>query len=145
MRTLQVLFVCMAGLVATACTGEHRPIALEQLPAAAQQFISVHFEGVQVAYVIEDKDFMSKSYDLGFVSGDKIEFAKDGEWTDVDCKYSAVPASMLPTQLANYLGKTYPAIPVKQIERDKRGYEVKLDNGFELKFDSQFRMMRMDD
>lgn len=131
--------------MATACTGEHRPITMEQLPPVAQQFVAVHFDGVQVAYVLEDKDFMSKSYDLGFVSGDKIEFAKDGEWTDVDCKHSAVPASVLPTQIADYLGKTYPEIPVRQIERDKRGYEVKLANGFELKFDSQFRMMQIDD
>lgn len=31
------------------------------------------------------------------------------------------------------------------IERDRQSYEVKLGNGFEVKFDKQFRVIDIDD
>lgn len=32
-----------------------------------------------------------------------------------------------------------------KLERDRRDYEVELDNGFEMKFDLDFRLIDLDD
>ncbi|MCZ2607976.1 PepSY-like domain-containing protein, partial [Bacteroides fragilis] len=38
----------------------------------------------------------------------------------------------------------YPDAKVLKIERDKTDYEVKLSNGWELKFDSKFNLIDID-
>lgn len=145
MKKLLTWVAILAASTASACTGDDRPITMEQLPAEARQFVVQHFADVQVAYVSEDPDVFSKTYDVGFVNGNKVEFDKNGAWKDVDCTYTAVPAGIVPLPVADYLRKTYPQAVVKKIDRDKRGCEVTLDNGFELKFDQQYRLREIDD
>ena len=73
-----------------------------------------------------------------------IEFDRKGEWTDIDCKYSAVPTGIIPAPIAKYVADNYPDNKIVQIERDTRSTEVKLDNRMEIKFDKQHRVIEMD-
>ena len=43
-----------------------------------------------------ETDWFDKSYDVIFTNGDKLEFDKKGVWTEVNCKYSAVPVAVVP-------------------------------------------------
>jgi hypothetical protein len=43
-----------------------------------------------------------------FVNGAKVEFTKNGEWKDVECKYGEVPAAIVPQQIRDYVAKNYP-------------------------------------
>lgn len=145
MRKLLMGLALLAASTASACTGDDRPITMEQLPAAARQFVVQHFADVQVAYVSEDPEVFSTTYDVGFVNGSKVEFDKNGAWKEVDCTYAEVPAGVVPLPVVDYLRKTWPQAVVKKIERGKRGCEVTLDNGFDLKFDRQYRLLGIDD
>ena len=41
----------------------------------------------------------------------EVEFRADGQWSAVDRKYSAVPAAIVPQQIADFVAKmNYPAI-----------------------------------
>ena len=82
--------------------------------------------------------------DVSRKNGDKIEFDRKGEWTDIDCKYSAVPTGIIPAPIAKYVADNYPDNKIVQIERDTRSTEVKLDNRMEIKFDKQHRVIEMD-
>ena len=93
----------------------------------AQQFIKKYFGDRKVAFAKEESDFR-KSYEIAFKNGDKIEFDRKGEWTDI----------------AKYVADNYPDNKIVQIERDTRSTEVKLDNRMEIKFDKQHRVIEMD-
>lgn len=143
MKKLVVLFVSMLVLATTVSAGNDKPIQVSQLPQTAQQFIKKYFGDRKVAFAKEESDFR-KSYEIAFTTGDKIEFDRKGEWTDIDCKYSAVPAGIVPAQIVAYIAENYPDSQVVQIEKDSRSTEVKLDNRMEIKFDKQYRVIEMD-
>ncbi len=79
------------------------------------------------------------------MNGEKLEFDKAGEWTEVQCRQSEVPAQIIPEAIRNYVKTNYPDAKILQIERDKKEYEIKLSNRWEIKFDSKMRVIDIDD
>ena len=125
--------------------GNDKPINVSDMPKAAQQFIKRHFGNQQVAVAKVETDFLVKSYDVIFTNGDKVEFDGKGRWTNVDCEYSQVPAEIIPTDVQKYVVEHYPQAKVLKIElTDKKGYEVELNNGFEIEFDKHMRVRDID-
>ena len=111
----------------------------------AQEFLQSHFVGQSVALAKVDKELMHHSYEVIFDNGNEVEFNKKGEWTSVDCKQSQVPAALVPKRIQEYVGKHYPKAKIRKIElTDHKGYEVKLDNGFELEFDKKMNIKDID-
>ena len=141
MSVLAVLFLALN----VACANEDRPIQVEQLPAAAQKFIKAHFPDSKISYAKIDDKLVYKEYEVMFADGVKIEFNGDGEWKDVDCKFGAVPAAIIPKKIANYVAKNYPDAKIIKIDRDRRDYEVSLSNRLELTFDMKFNLVEIDD
>lgn len=145
MKKLIFMFVCLFGLYATiACADNERPISVSQLPANAQQFLQQHFPDRKVALAKMETELMSKNYEVYFANGEHIDFDSKGNWTEVDCKMSAVPAGIIPAPIATYVKDNYPDAYVKKIEKDKKEYEVKLSNRIELSFDLKFNIMDID-
>ena len=79
-----------------------------------------------------------------FTNGNKVEFDKKGEWTEIDCKHTVVPTAIIPTTIQKYVTTNYPDTRVLKIERDKKEYEVQLSNRVELKFDLKFNLIDID-
>ena len=147
MKKFTIILASLALMASTltAFAGNDRIITVAELPAVSQQFIKAHFAGVEVSYAKVDEEMFDKDYKVVFVNGSKVEFAKNGQWTDVDCKYGEVPAAIVPQQIRDHVAQHFAARKIVSIDRDKRGYEVKLDNGLELKFDLKFRLIEVDD
>lgn len=120
-----------------------KPIEVSQMPKAAQQFVKQYFGGQKVAYAKMESDW-SKSYEVGFANGDKIDFDKKGNWTEVDCKHSVVPTEIVPEPIVTYLATHYAERKITGIEQDTHGYEVRLDNGLEMKFTKEYRLVELD-
>ena len=133
MKKVLLLLVCLFTLQTVVWADDDKPIQVNQLPQTAQTFIKTHFPNNKVAMAKMETDWFDKSYDVIFTNGDKLEFDKKGIWTEVNCKYSAVPVAVVPD-----------AIKMLKIERDKYDYEVKLSNGWEIKFDMQFNVIDID-
>ena len=145
MKKLAFLFVSLLVVNLAAWAGNDKPIKVSEMPRAAQHFIQNHFAGQSIAVAKVETDFMNKSYDVIFTNGDKVEFDKRGKWTNVDCEYSQVPQAVIPVVIQQYLAKEYPTAKVLKIElTDRRGYEVELNNGFEVKFDKKMRVIDVD-
>ena len=147
MKKLTIIFASLAIMAVSvpAFAGKDRMITVAELPAASQQFVKTHFTGVEVSYAKVDEEMFSKDYKVVFVNGAKVEFAKDGQWTEVECKYGEVPAAIVPQEIRNYVAKNFAGRKIVSIDRDTRDYEVKLDNGLDLKFDLKFRLIEIDD
>lgn len=137
--------ILMVFGVTTACADNDKPITVAQLPAKAQQFVKAHFSSEKVALAKLEQDFLETTYEVVFTNGSKVEFLKNGEWKEIDCKYSTVPVAVVPAQITQYISQNYPDTKVVKLERDRREYEVKITNGLELTFDTRFNLIDIDD
>ena len=122
-----------------------RMISIEQLPAAAQKLIKTYFGTQTVTYAKVDGYMFDVDYEVRLSDGTTIEFDRKGNWKNIECKQVALPGTLLPTKIAEYVAKYYSGTKVVKIERNKRSYEVELSNGLELTFDTRFNLINVDD
>ena len=139
-----MFMTCLVLFALTACADDDLPIRTNQLPRNAQQFLTQYFRGVEVSYAKQDDEGFDKSYEVVFVDGNKVEFRRDGEWKEVDCRYGRVPDAIVPRAILDFVRQRYAGQYIRKIERDRHGYEVKLTSGLELKFDRNGRFRKID-
>ncbi len=145
MKKLVLLFVCVFMTSVVVMADNDKPITVNQLPAQAQTFLNTYFKGHKVALAKQETEVFNKSYDVVFTTGEKVEFDKSGEWTEVQCRQSEVPAQIVPEAIRTYVQTNYPDTKILSIERDRKEYEVKLSNRWELTFDAMMRVIDIDD
>lgn len=145
MKKILTLFLCLIFVhLSTEASNDIR-IEFHQLPAQSQEWIKEHFRNQSIALVKMEKEFFTKSYEVIFTNGNKIEFDRNGTWEEIDCKYTELPLAIVPEQIKNYVSKNYPEIKISKIEKEsKNRYEVGLTNGLDLKFDSKFNLIDID-
>ena len=137
-RTVVAIAMCaLLAIVPTlsACADNDTPITVDKLPAQAQTFLKTYFGDKRVAYATK----------VRYMEGTKVEFRKDGEWKDVDCQRDTVPSAIVPQTIATFVAKNYQGSYICKIDRDKKGYDVELNNGLDLSFDTKFRLVKIDD
>ena len=140
---LAALMCMMMNSVATFANDMIIPAT--QLPAAAQSFIQKTFPGQAVSYAKVDRDFGKTTYEVCLNNGTKLEFDKNGTWDKVDCNYSAVPADLVPANIATYVKSSFPGATIVKIDKERYGYDIELSNDLELKFNKNGKMLRVDD
>ena len=145
MKKIVFLFISLFAMNLVALAGNDKPIQVSEMPKAAQLFIKNHFADLSVAMAKVETDFLDKNYDVVFTNGNKVEFDKKGNWTNVDCEHTQVPVAILPDAIRQYVTKNYPDAKVLKIEvTDRKGYDVELSNGFELEFDKRMNVIDVD-
>ncbi|MBE6176480.1 MAG: hypothetical protein E7146_05755 [Rikenellaceae bacterium] len=143
---LTVVATATTALAATAIvTDNDTPITFNELPEAAKEFVHKHFGKEQVSHVTLDNDIIDKEYTLVFASGTKLEFNGDGDWKEVDCRYTEMPQGLVPEQIENYIKNNYPNSKIREIKREHGGWEVKITGGLELTFNRDFKLVDIDD
>ncbi len=142
-RTFVVL-ACALTFQACAFADNDKPITIEQLPTVAQQTIKTHFADGKIALVKVESEIMDKTYDVIFTDGTKVEFDRKGTWKEVERRDKAVPASLVPQQIANYVKANYSGQSVRKIEKDRKEYDVTLSNGVEITFNKNFKVIDID-
>lgn len=134
-----------AGITASFAGDRERPITLDKLPAAAQEFLAANFKDLTLAYAVEDPKFIGSEYEVIYTDRTEVDFESNGEWSSVERKYAAVPAAIVPVQIADYVKKSFAGESIRKIDRDKYTWEVELSNGLEIKFDRNFQVVDIDD
>ncbi len=143
-KLLVLLLALLPVTFVSAEVDDERPISFEQLPVASREFIKKHFPEAKMAFAtVEGR--LWPSYDVIFTDGTKMEFDSDGQWKDIDCKYSYVPEAVMLPKIVEFYKQIYPEARVKEIERDRSGYELRLDNRMELHFDLRGNFRGYDD
>ena len=119
---------------------DDRVITYQQLPQSAQSFLKQHFAKKVLLVVTADWD----DYTIVYESGEKVEFDKKGNWKEIVCRTSKVPADVVPQQIKAYIQKNYPGKSVVKLDRHRSVYEVKLNNGMEIEFNRNFQVINVD-
>lgn len=115
------------------------------LPLQSREFLDKHFAGISISHIKIEKNLIgTDSYDVILTDGTKVEFDKAGTWEEVKRPTAPVPPTLLPPFVKTYVARHYPGIDIRAIEKDAREYEVKLQNGIELKFDLQGNLTDID-
>lgn len=144
----KVCFLIAAAIllaVLPAAADSHRTITVEQLPQAARTLLLQHFGNARIGYVEAEHSLLDREYTVRFTDGGSIEFDKHGNWKEIDCKRGYVPQQLVPQAIRDVLDARFDGAGVTAIERDRRGYDIELDNGLELEFDNRFRLIKVDD
>ncbi|MCM1033675.1 MAG: PepSY-like domain-containing protein [Odoribacter sp.] len=115
------------------------------LPQAAQSVITKNFKG-KVSVVKIDKDFGRISeYEVVLDDGTEITFDASGNWKDIETNVNkSVPSSMIPAGVADYVSRNHKGVRIVGIEKDRRGYEVELANGIDIKFNNEGQFLKYD-
>ena len=138
----------MLSLIAfcgTASAGDSRVITTDKLPAEAKKFIKTHFEKDKILVVTEENVLMFKEYEVNFENGTEVTFDNSGKWKEVECRAGEVKPSIVPAKIASFVKERFPDRQIKEIDRDSREYEIKLNGGTELTFDLNFNLVDYDD
>ena len=116
-------------------------ITLDQMPEVAQALHKQYFAGKVPLVVTVDWD----DYTIRYESGEKVEFDKQGNWKEIDCRTSQVPVELIPEEIKANIAATFPGAIILKIDRNRRGYEVKLNNGLEVEYSPTFQVININD
>lgn len=141
MMLLAGLWMLAAGTEAQA-QHDRRQTRFADLPAAAQQFVKENFGNTQISHIKSEGRMIDRDYQVTFADGSKIEFDKNGQWDEIWTRYGKIPASVLPAGIRTYLREHYPDLPLRRVERDRKGYELELGSGLELDFSPNGRLLK---
>ena len=140
-KTVFILLALLLTMCMPMMADNDRVITFDQLPQTAQTLLKTHFADKVPLVITVDWD----DYKVMYQSGEKVEFDKKGNWKDLDCKVSAVPTALIPEQIKTHVKATFPGTTIIKLDRDRRGYDVKLNNGLELEYNKQFQVVDIDD
>lgn len=141
-----LLTIVLAAIAASSIYADNdRAISFDRLPDAAKEFVETSFPGSRIAYVKKEVDFPEVKYEVMLVDGVTIEFDRRGNWTDIECRYGNLDPALVPERIRDSAISLRPEEKFRRISKDKKGYELKLRSGVELKFDRWFGLVEIDD
>lgn len=126
-------------------SAEDKPVDYKKLPAPAKEFIKKYFPGDKVVNASKDDDLVRPEYEVYLSSGAKIDFEHSGALEKVKTVGAPVPEALIPVKIKSYVDSHYAGVTVQEYEVGKADYEVKLSNGLELKFNTAFKLIDIDD
>lgn len=113
-----------------------------------ETFVATYFPEAEILSTIRDGlDYEVTLSDYTQIDFDGSMFSKP-TWDEVDCRrstaHTAVPATLVPTEIADYVNRVYPGQSIVKIAKDRREWDIELGNGIEIEFNSKFVVIEMD-
>ncbi|UUC45526.1 PepSY-like domain-containing protein [Flavobacterium cerinum] len=137
-----LLLILLTGFTVQA---QKTNIKMAQLPANAQNFLKKHYPKQTPNYILKDEETFSLDYKVQLADGTEIEFDRKGNWEEVDGNKNTIPNSIIPAPILTYVQNHYKGAAIVKIDKGAWDYEVDLNNGLELKFNSKGEFLRVDD
>lgn len=115
------------------------------LPQGAQTTIKNNFDS-RISMIKVDKEFgRIHEFDVILTDGTEITFDSKGNWKEIERdNRKSVPASFIPQGVRDYVKKNQSSTHIVGIEKERSGYEVKLSNGLDLKFNKEGQFLKYD-
>ena len=145
MKRLSILLVGLLASFQMACADDIVTRDITRLPDKARTTLQTHFAGINISYIKIDNDLMKTTYEAVLSDETSVEFDNKGNWTEVDCQRSPVPAAFVPEAVKRYVREHFPGESIVKVSRDRRGTRVELSNDLDLDFNAKGRFLRADD
>lgn len=150
--TLMGLFLTSILWVSCSKSDSDKVIPFSDLPPTAQTFLGTHFPSVKASKIEKDSDADSNGaiYEVELANGTEIDFDAQGNWVSIDGGKNALPDTIL-AENANfnnalrYIRNALPDAKITEIKRTKNGFEIELDNFFELEFSPEGKFIKQKD
>ncbi|WP_297191865.1 PepSY-like domain-containing protein [uncultured Campylobacter sp.] len=130
MKKLRV--VALATLFCASSLFADMAVAPNTLPAKIHNFVKQHFKGANIMFAERDMT----SFDIDLSDGTKIEFNINGDWTDIDGRYKAIPTTFLPNAVVSKVKAAQPNAQIMEVDRTINGYKFKFNNMMEVYTDA---------
>ena len=140
----KILYTLLALMLAVPVAAEDVEIQFDQLPEKAQKVVQKAFPDTRIKKVEMERRASLIQYEVKLAGGIKLQFNKDGKFTECECTKSAVPDMLVPEKIRAYVGSEFPGRKVMRIEHDGKLFDILLDNGYELTFNSSYRLIDID-
>jgi len=122
-------------------------IAADDLPLNIRNYLNNHFPSIASIDILRHNHQGVISYSVALISGEYLLFSlngillaidRDGQDSSVDQDGNEILSSNLPVAILQYVVENYPNTVILFTEKESDGsYEIYLDNGIELHFDSE--------
>lgn len=140
----RILLPLIALILCLPVMAEDIEIKPEQLPEKAQNIIAKAFPEGKIKKANIEKRASLMQYEVKISGGVKLQFSKDGSLTECECTKGTVPDMLIPSKIRSFIAKEFPKNSVVRIEHDSKIYEIDLDDGTELSFNSAYRLIDID-
>ena len=140
----RLLCSLLAVILVLPVAAEDVEIQFEQLPEKAQKIVLKAFPDTKIKKVNMERRASLMQYEVKLSGGIKMQFSKDGSFTECECSKSAAPDILIPEKIRTFIEKEFPESIVMRIEHDSKLFEVLLNNGVELSFNSSYRLVDID-
>lgn len=140
-----MIFIASLMAFSAMAQADERPVNFNQLPQSAQTFVNTNYPGEKVSFVTVDDDLIRPEYQVVMANGVMIEFDNGGRLEKIETRNGSIPSGIIPVQIVEAVGMYYPDAKVIEYEVGRKTYEVKLSNRMELKFNSRFNIIEVDD
>lgn len=144
MKKILFLIALVVGSIQLAMADDVVTRDVNQLPLAARELIDKQFSHRKVDFIKIEKDlFEETSYEVKLDDGTELEFNSKGGWVEIDAKDDDVPSEFIPESIQKYMKDHYKGEKIVKIERDRKGYELTLENGLEVNFDQFGKFLKL--
>ena len=141
-----MLVAMVAILVSPSARADEYAHDASVLPPAAQSILKKDF-GSKVSVVKIDKTLGKvKEYEVVLMDGTEVSFDRAGNFKSVEVNRSqSVPKSVVNKNVARFVKDRHSGTNIVSYEVDRRGIEVELSNGIDIRFDKQGNFVRYED
>lgn len=140
----RIIYFIFALFVSLSVMAEDIQIKPEQLPEKAMKVIKKAYPDATIKEAVIERRASLMQYEVKLSGGIKMQFHKDGSFTECVCTKGAVSDVLIPQKIRDFMSKEFPNRKVVGIEHDSKLYELTLDNGDELCFNSSYRLIDLD-
>ena len=142
MKKIAVLLI--ACIACIALHAEERHITFGELPKESKMFILTHFKDSTFSKIYIERRASLTQYEVVLTSGLKLQFDRTGVCTEISHKKDEVPNNVIPPKILSAVKAHFPKSRIQKFEHNDRMYEVDLDNGVTITFNSSFRIVDID-
>lgn len=131
-------------LLTVSLSADERHITFGELPKNAKIFVLTYFKDIPFKEVTIERRASLAQYEVVLENGLKLQFDRVGLCTEIDAKRGFVPDEVMPKKIVSTVTKYFPDNRIKKFENNGRMYEIKLEDGTTLTFNTTLRLVDVD-
>ena len=140
----KLLYTVLALMLVLPVAAEDVEITFDKLPEKAQKVVKKAYPDTKIKKVDMERRASLIQYEVKLAGGIKLQFSKEGNFTECECTTGSVPTVLIPEKIREFVAKEFPNREIRRIEHDNKLFELLLDNGIELSFNSSYRLIDID-